>query len=214
MAPFNQHYQEATMRRRMKNEAGFTLIELMIVVVIIGILAVLAIFGVRKYLSSAKSAEATNTLGAINRAAVAAYERESAPAQLIEGASSAQTLHKLCASSAAVPTSDAAIQNKKYTANTAANVDYHLGGGAAPTGWMCLKFEMSEPQYYRYKYTAAASPALATNVTAPAGANWLSEARGDLNGDGTFSGFLTGGKISTSGQPVTFTEISQMNPED
>lgn len=200
------------MNRRYK-QAGFTLIELMIVVVIIGILAVLAIFGVRKYLGSAKSAEALSTIGAINRAAVAAYERESAPSELIEGKSSSQTLHQLCASSAAVPTTDAAIQNKKYTASTAPNVDYHLGAGGSPTGWMCLKFEMSEPQYYRYKYTKGSSPALATNATAPGGGNWLAEARGDLNGDGMFSGFVTGGKIA-NGQPVTFTEIAQINPDD
>jgi type IV pilus assembly protein PilA len=185
----------------------------MIVVVIIGILAMLAIFGVRKYLANAKSAEATNTIGAINRASVAAYERETSPSEIMVGKSSAVTLHNLCASSAAVPATDAAIQKKKYGANPAANVDYHIGAGAPPTGWVCLRFEMSEPQYYRYKYTLGAAAGLATNVTPPAGAGWLSEARGDLNGDGNFSGFITGGKI-VNGQAITFTQVAQASPEE
>lgn len=153
------------------------LVELMVVVVIIGILAVLGSFGVRKYLGAAKSAEATNTIGAINRQAVSAYQRESAPSEMVVGKSSTSTMHQLCASSAAVPATDAAIQNKKYSANPAAGQDYQIGAGATPTGWACLRFEMSEPQYYRYKYTLASTPALATNVTPPGGAQWLADGR-------------------------------------
>src|ERR1700704_3554916 len=99
------------MRIRTKKQ-GFTLIELMIVVAIIGILAVLAIFGVRKYLATSKTAEATNTIGAINRMAVAAYERESAPAEILVGASSAIAVHVLCKGSTAIPAALAAVANK------------------------------------------------------------------------------------------------------
>src|ERR1700756_1228572 len=83
---------------------GFTLVELMIVVAIIGVLAALAIYGVNKYLASAKTSEAKNTVGAISRAGVAAYERETmANALLGDGASSATAMHVLCKTSTQVP---------------------------------------------------------------------------------------------------------------
>src|SRR3954468_8225606 len=76
---------------------GFTLVELMIVVAIIGVLAALAIYGVRRYLASAKTSEAKSNVGAITRAAAAAYERETYANQLLpDGPASATAMHALC----------------------------------------------------------------------------------------------------------------------
>jgi prepilin-type N-terminal cleavage/methylation domain-containing protein len=54
---------------------GFTLVEMMIVVVIAGVLVTLAIFGVRRYLYAAKSSEAINMIGSI-KSAQEAYRDE------------------------------------------------------------------------------------------------------------------------------------------
>ena len=47
---------------------GFTLVELMVVVVIIGVLSVLALFAYRKYNFFARNSEAVQFLGAVRSA--------------------------------------------------------------------------------------------------------------------------------------------------
>jgi type IV pilus assembly protein PilA len=195
------------MQYRRRN--GFTLIELMIVVAIVGILAVLAIFGVRQHLAASKGAEAKNALGAINRAAVAAYERETAPSEITTGGSSGSALQQLCKTSTAVPTTTPS--STKYTAT---GTDYHVPGEAADTGWTCLGFEMTGPQYYQYQYERGSKSSIATIATPPAGASWLAVAVGDLDGNGVKSNFVTGGMIDASKRPITFTEIATANPEE
>lgn len=56
------------MKRAHRARRGFTLIELMIVVVIIGVLSVLAVTGWRKHVIAARHAEAVNVLGAVRAA--------------------------------------------------------------------------------------------------------------------------------------------------
>lgn len=189
-------------RRKIRQNRGFTLVELMIVVAIVGILAALAIYGVRKYMSNAKTAEARNSLGQIAKDASAAYNKETMQATVMTGTTGASTAlsNQLCASASPVPSALTAVQGKKYQ-SVAADWD----SGSATAGWQCLKYSMSEPQYFMYNYTA-------TNPTANNG-TFVASAAGDLDGDGTGSSFTMNGAV-VGGAVRLAPTIGESNPDE
>lgn len=134
------------MLRKIRSSRAFTLVELMIVVAIIGLLAALAIYGVRRYMTNSKTAEARQAIGAISKGARAAYDGEvwadTDTAVLDAKGTSTAASHKLCPDGAPVPTD--VTKGEKYQS---ADSDWD-----DDAGWSCLKFSISGPQYFRYAY--------------------------------------------------------------
>ena len=155
------------------------LVLLAISVPLIGVMASLGIYGVRKYLASAKTAEAKNTLGAITRAGAAAYERE----RVVGG----KSVHQLCKSSARVPA--APPPARRYQPSPAAGADFNAGDDT--TGWPCLKFAMTEPIYYAYRYETGAG----SGKSGATASGFEASAQGDLDGNGVHSFFARGADV-------------------
>lgn len=189
-----------SIRRRLKG--GFTLVELMIVVAIVGVLAVLAVYGVRKYIASAKTAEAKNSLGQIGKDAVTAFEGERMTNTVLSEGSSTAVIREMCQSaSAKIPTALASVKGMKYQSSKA---DWsNTNDVKNNAGFPCLKYEMTQPQYFMYDYKA--------NGTGTG--DFSTTAEGDLNGDAAGSTFTLLGSI-VSGRLLLAPSIGEVSPEE
>jgi len=149
------------MLRKIRSSRAFTLVELMIVVAIIGLLAALAIYGVRRYMTNSKTAEARQALGAISKGARAAFDGEvwSDTGVIAAGSSRAGAAGQLCGDAAPIPAE--VPEGEKYQSTDADWDD--------DAGWSCLRFSISGPQYFQYDYTNTANTAFTATAAAKLG---------------------------------------------
>jgi type IV pilus assembly protein PilA len=181
--------------KRRSSGRGITLIELMAVVAIIGVLATLAIYGVSRYLRTSKSAEAMTNLGTIAKEATESLSNvPNATASYHAPGTTVSIASCICATAAnTVPAAIAQVAAKKYTSDPL--TDWHQGAayaGETQIGWRCLKFEITQPQYYMYNYTESVGSCVSGSI---ANDDVHAIANGDLDNNGILSTFDLEGKV-------------------
>jgi len=194
-APHRDDAPRAVVRpTRLHGTRGYTLVELMAVVAIVGILAALATYGVRGYLSAAKTAEAKEMVGAIAKAAVAAFARGNVSADAISfggpDGSNGSSVHKLCESSDWVPDAATSVKGRKYQPSTAEDADFQKGDDG--TGWKCLRFAVTSPMMYQLRYRHGDYD-FTNGSTGLAGDFFVAQAQGDTDADDIPAWFQLGG---------------------
>jgi type IV pilus assembly protein PilA len=167
------------MKDKRSARAGFTLIELMIVVAIIGILAALAIPAFIGYIRRSKTAEAGSNLRNMFQGAATYYQREHWGRGLVAvgGMSAATTA---CTVPPTMSTNAPGISKTQ--------VDFSMDAS-----FVALGFNVADPIYFQYLVQASTSMCLNT-VNTP---QYTFQAIGNLDGDAVLSTF----EISAGSDP-------------
>ena len=212
-------------------QAGYTLVELMIGLATVSVLAALATTGFQNHRGYAKSAEAKETVGSIGRAVAAGSYRSDATRSIKgdksqgkgkqkgQGATVTEGVPGLCNTSVLVPDKLSKVTARQYQPSSAPGRDYQTGSDS--DGWQCLRFQVTTPQHYQYRYVLGGPPISVKlpNGGSPNGAagsidrEWTAYARGDTDGDGIHAWFVLRGS-STDREIKISTAIYEENGEE
>ena len=156
----------------MRRQRGFTLVELMIVVVILGILAAIAIPAFIKYVRNSKTAEAKENLAYIFRESTTYFAGE----RVTRGVTTGVITPQFPVSTTTLTPPAVPHGTRELTGTWNSNET-----------WNALKFSIADPHYYAYEYhsTGVGSASLFT-----------ARARGDLDGDNAESTFERVGTVN------------------
>ena len=183
----------------MRGNRGFTLVELMIVVVILGILAAIAIPLYMKFVSQAKAGDARLNLGKIATLLERYYDAraEMATTTVVATGTASTMVSQYPQNSAGgcltggvgqqrVPNDIVAVRAMKYTPSSAE----WTGPAGSPTAWTELPFAITQPIAYQYCYHGEGSASSAVFTVG---------AFGDVDGDTVPSTFRRAGAVLCSG---------------
>ena len=159
---------------------GFTLIEVMIVVVIIGVLAAVALPALSHYMKIAKSSEATTNLNNLFKSAAAFYSREHTEKGM-QGNVAESCIVGTTALQPAAPTN----QKQKFVASG---------------GFKTLGFSIADLVYYGYGISSITTSTKLCGLPPNSAELYTLYAIGDIDGDSTQSTFSLGVGSDPDGQ--------------
>jgi len=175
-----------------KKVKGFTLIELMIVVVILGVLAAVAIPAFIKYIRRAKTSEAEDKISEMFRSAVAYFNQE----QVNRGASATALNPQFPRSEGPSPAACTTCAGNSDGRCDPAN--YGAALWDTPT-WQALNFAISDRHYFVYQFEASNVAGADGNG---AGSIFTARANADLDDDATCSTFERTAIVTAEGDPA------------
>ncbi len=169
-----------------KNQKGFTLIELMIVVAIIGILAAVAIPAFLKYIKRSKASEASINIKAIIDGAVSWYD---APHSDTNGDPLAKHFPNSASPTGIADTT--ASEPASAPCSNGSPLYKATDGNWEAQPWKALKFGITKAHYFQYTYITSGSGKAAV-VTVIANA--------DLDCDGSLSTYDQRVSVQANGE--------------
>lgn len=161
------------LQKLLKKREGFTLIELMIVVVIIGILAAVAVPAFIRFVKRSKTSEATSNLGGIYAGAQTYYQRENWGQGLTTAGNSA-------AASSNCTVANGNTGNTPTASKTMVDIS-----SSALSNFAALGFAPSGPVLYQYVIADSSN----TCANSASSSIYTFQAIGNIDGDSTSSTF-------------------------